>query len=31
LIEADIFNSDLGLGVELLETCPFADLPKVAQ
>ena len=28
LIEADIFNSDLGIGADLLGTCPFADLPE---
>ena len=29
LIEADIFNSDLGIGADLLGTCPFANLPEV--
>lgn len=28
LIEADIFNSNLGVGADLLETCPFANLPE---
>lgn len=27
LIQADIFNSDIPLGSELLSTCPFAELP----
>lgn len=27
LIQADIFNSDIPLGGELLSTCPFAELP----
>ena len=30
LIEADIFNSNLGAGADLLEACPFADLPEAA-
>jgi uncharacterized protein (TIGR02246 family) len=29
LIEADIFNSNLGAGADLLGTCPFANLPEV--
>lgn len=29
LIEADIFNSNLGVGVDLLGTCPFANVPEV--
>lgn len=29
LIEADIFNSNLGVGADLLETCPFANMPEV--
>ena len=29
LIKADIFNSDLGVGVELLGACPFANVPEV--
>ncbi len=29
LIKADIFNSDLGAGTDLLGTCPFANLPEV--
>ena len=29
LIEADIFNSDLGVGADLLGACPFANLPEV--
>jgi len=29
LIEADIFNSDLGTGADLLGTCPFANFPEV--
>ena len=29
LIEADIFNSDLGVGADLLGTCPFANVPEV--
>ncbi len=28
LIEADIFNSNLGVGADLLGTCPFANLPE---
>ncbi|WP_340677849.1 hypothetical protein [Paraglaciecola sp.] len=28
LIHTDIFNSDAGLGSELLETCPFCDYQK---
>lgn len=31
LIEADIFNSDLGIGADLLGTCPFANLPEATQ
>ena len=31
LIEADIFNSDLGAGANLLGTCPFANVPEVQQ
>ena len=29
LIKADIFNSNLGAGSDLLGTCPFANLPEV--
>ena len=29
LIEADIFNSDLGVGADLLGACPFANVPEV--
>jgi uncharacterized protein (TIGR02246 family) len=29
LIKADIFNSDLGTGADLLGSCPFANLPEV--
>lgn len=31
LIEADIFNSDLGVGADLLGTCPFANVPEATQ
>lgn len=30
LITADIFNSDLAMGADLLDDCPFADVPVIA-
>lgn len=30
LIKADIFNSDLAIGADLLDDCPFADVPVMA-